>query len=93
MKGSRTILFNLLALALALLDLFVNDGSVLSSLFSKPEHAVAALAVLKIANVVLRFVTTTPVFTKEAPEASGASPAPYYVPGAWPDAGQDEEQR
>lgn len=61
LSGKKTLIYNLVLLVLTLADLFINDGTVLSTVFSDPAHAAVALVVLKVGNIILRFWTTTPM--------------------------------
>ena len=56
LRGKKTVIFNALALAVALLQYY---GGLLPVV--DPEQFAATVAVV---NVVLRFVTKTPIFTK-----------------------------
>ncbi len=67
MQGYKTILYSVVVLLLSVFDLLINDGGMLTVLFRSPERAMVALTVLKIITVVLRFMTTTPVFSAAEP--------------------------
>ena len=60
MKGFRTILFNVIGLILVVLQYFLDTPGFLNI---DPNIIVAAIA---FGNFVLRFVSDTPVFTKDA---------------------------
>lgn len=71
MKGYKTVVVNGAAAALPMLDLVVNNGAVLGSVLG--PHGATALSILGIINVLLRWVTTTPVFQSEQSEQSEQS--------------------
>ena len=61
LKGYRTLLLNLGAALLAIVDYLANAGGLLASVFASPERAALATIVLGSLNVALRMVTTSPV--------------------------------
>lgn len=63
MKGYKTMLVNGAAAALPLVDFALNNGQLVGALLG-PQGA-AALSVLGLVNMVLRWVTSTPVFKGE----------------------------
>lgn len=66
LKGYRTVLLNLAAVLLAVVDYLDNDHDLLAIAFGSPERAAIAAIVLGTTNVALRFITTTPVGRKSA---------------------------
>jgi len=65
LKGWRTIAFNFAVASISVIDLVLNDGSILSTVFANPARAAAAVVALKAANIVLRVLTTTPLGQKD----------------------------
>lgn len=63
MKGYKTLIVNGAVAVLPMIDMAVNNGEILSVVLG--GHAAAALSVLGLVNVVLRWVTTTPVMKGE----------------------------
>ena len=63
MKGYRTMILNGAVVALPVIDYLSSNGAVISALLG-PAGA-TALSLLGLANMVLRWVTTTPVFQDE----------------------------
>lgn len=62
-QGYKTIVVNGAATLLPLVDLVANNGALISTITG--GNAAAALSILGLINVVLRWVTTTPVFKSE----------------------------
>ena len=60
MKGYRTMILNGAFVALPVIDYLSSNGAVVGALLG-PAGA-TALSLLGLANLVLRWVTTTPVF-------------------------------
>lgn len=65
MKGYRTLLVNGAMLAALLADYVAANATLFGSLFSNPKHAALAIVLVNVANIVLRFVTTTAVGGKQ----------------------------
>jgi len=63
MKGYKTVAVNGAAAVLPLLDMALNNGALLAPILG-PQGA-AVISVLGLVNVILRWVTTTPVFKSE----------------------------
>jgi len=63
MKGYRTMILNGAMVALPIIDYLSSNGAVVGSLLG-PAGA-TALSLLGLANLLLRWVTTTPVFRGE----------------------------
>lgn len=63
MKGYKTLIVNGAVAVLPMIDMAVNNGDILSVVLG--GHAAAALSVLGLVNVVLRWITTTPVMKSE----------------------------
>lgn len=63
MKGYKTLIVNGAVAVLPMIDMAVNNGEILSVVLG--GHAAAALSVLGLVNMVLRWVTTTPVMKGE----------------------------
>jgi hypothetical protein len=59
MKGYKTVVVNVAATALPIVDILANSGALFG-----PSGA-AAVSLLALANIVLRWVTTTPIFKEE----------------------------
>lgn len=63
MKGYRTMILNGAMVALPVIDYLSSNGAVVGALLG-PAGA-TALSLLGLANLLLRWVTTTPVFQGE----------------------------
>lgn len=63
MKGYKTLIVNGAVAVLPMIDMAVNNGDILSVVLG--GNAAAALSVLGLVNVVLRWITTTPVMKSE----------------------------
>lgn len=63
MKGYRTVILNGAMVALPVIDYLSSNGAVVGALLG-PAGA-TALSLLGLANLVLRWVTTTPIFKKD----------------------------
>lgn len=61
MKGWRTVGLNILLALLAVTDYLVSAAGMLPSVFSDPKQATLIVLGVNMVNVVLRFITTTPV--------------------------------
>lgn len=59
MKGYKTVVVNAAVTILPLIDILANSGALFG-----PSGA-AAVSLLALANIVLRWVTTTPIFKEE----------------------------
>jgi hypothetical protein len=59
MKGYKTVVVNAAATILPIVDILANSGALFG-----PSGA-AAVSLLALANIVLRWVTTTPIFKDE----------------------------
>ena len=59
MKGYKTIAVNGALALLPIVDYVVNNGEIVSAVTG--EHAAAILSIIGFVNVVLRWITTTPV--------------------------------
>ena len=60
MKGYRTMILNGAVVALPVIDYLSSNGAVVGALLG--PAGTTALSLLGLANLVLRWVTTTPVF-------------------------------
>lgn len=63
MKGYKTVLVNGAVAVLPLVDMALNNGQLIGGLLG--PSGVTALSVLGLINVVLRWVTDTPIFKEE----------------------------
>jgi hypothetical protein len=63
MKGYKTAVFNGAVVALPLVDWIATNGTFITPFLG--AHAGAVLSVVGLANMVLRWVTTTPIFKEE----------------------------
>lgn len=63
MKGYRTLVINGAVALLPIVDFVANNGQLVASLMG--PGAAAALSVLGLVNVVLRWITTTPMLQSE----------------------------
>lgn len=63
MRGYKTAVFNGALAALPVLDWLATNGTFLTPVLG--AHAGAVLSVVGLANFVLRWVTTTPIFKAE----------------------------
>lgn len=63
MKGYKTLIVNGAAVAIPLVDMAVNNGDIVSAVLG--QHGAAAVSILGLINMVLRWVTTTPVLKQE----------------------------
>ena len=63
MRGYKTMIVNGAALVLPLVDFAVNNGSVVGAALG--PNGATALSLLALVNMVLRWVTTTPVFRND----------------------------
>ena len=64
MKGYKTAVFNGAVVALPLVDWLATNGTFITPFLG--AHAGAVLSVVGLANMVLRWVTTTPIFKEES---------------------------
>ena len=62
-KGYKTMVVNGAAAVLPLVDLIANNGGLITAVTG--GNAAVAISVLGLVNMVLRWVTTTPVFKSE----------------------------
>jgi hypothetical protein len=60
MKGYKTAIFNGAVVALPAIDWIATNGTFITPILG--AHAGAVLSVVGLANMVLRWVTTTPIF-------------------------------
>lgn len=60
MKGFKTILFNLVGLLIVVLQYFLDSPGILNI------DPTILVAIISCGNFILRFVTDSPVFTKDA---------------------------
>ena len=67
MKGYRTILLNLAMLLIPICDYLVTGGTLVSTMIDDPKWATIVVVTINILNIVLRFITTTPI-GKDKPE-------------------------
>ena len=63
MKGYKTLILNGAVAAAPIVDLALNNGAIITALTG--GQAAAVLSALSLANIVLRWVTTTPIFKAE----------------------------
>lgn len=63
MKGYKTAVFNGALVAIPALDWIVSNGTFVTPFLG--AHAGAVLSLVGLANMVLRWVTTTPIFKPE----------------------------
>lgn len=63
MKGYKTLVVNGSLAVLPLVDFVVNNGSIVAAVVG--ENAPAILSFIGLVNVVLRWITTTPVLKAE----------------------------
>jgi hypothetical protein len=63
MKGYKTAVFNGAVVALPLVDWLATNGTFITPFLG--AHAGAVLSVVGLANMVLRWVTTTPIFKQD----------------------------
>ena len=63
MQGYKTIVVNGAVAVLPMIDMAVNNGALVGALMG--PHGAAVLSLLGLVNIVLRWVTTTPVFKSE----------------------------
>ena len=63
MKGYKTAVFNGAIAALPLVDWIATNGTYVTPFLG--AHAGAVLSVVGLANFVLRWVTTTPIFKQD----------------------------
>ena len=63
MKGYRTAIFNGALAAIPVVDWIASNGTVITPFLG--AHAGAVLSVVGLANFVLRWVTTTPIFKQD----------------------------
>lgn len=63
MKGYRTAIFNAAVAVLPAIDWVANNGSMIGGLLG--PNAAVALSVVGLANIVLRWATTSPIFKPE----------------------------
>jgi hypothetical protein len=62
MKGYKTIVVNGALAVLPVIDYVANNGHVVAAVI---PHATAVMSVIGLINVILRWVTTTPVLKQE----------------------------
>lgn len=63
MKGYKTFIVNGAVALLPLVDMVANNGTLVSAILG--PNAAVALSVVGLVNMVLRWVTSTPVFKSE----------------------------
>ena len=63
MKGYKTTVFNSAVVALPLIDWIATNGTFITPLLG--ANAGAVLSVVGLANMILRWVTTTPIFKQD----------------------------
>ncbi len=63
MKGYKTVLVNSAAVVIPVVDMVLNNGAIITAI--SPAGAGAILSVLGLVNIVLRWVTDTPIFKSE----------------------------
>ena len=63
MKGYKTAIFNGAVVALPLIDWIATNGEFITPFLG--AHAGLVLSAVGIANMVLRWITTTPIFKAE----------------------------
>jgi hypothetical protein len=63
MKGYKTAIFNGAIAAIPVIDWLGSNGTLITPFLG--AHAGAVLSVVGLANFVLRWVTTTPIFKQE----------------------------
>lgn len=63
MKGYKTAVFNGAVAALPIVDWIATNGTFITPFLG--AHAGAVLSIVGLANFVLRWVTTTPIFKDE----------------------------
>ena len=63
MKGYKTVLVNGAVALLPIVDLVANNGALVSAIV--PAYGTAVISVLGLVNIVLRWITTTPIFQAE----------------------------
>ena len=63
MKGYKTLILNGAVAVAPIVDLALNNGAIITALTG--GQAAAVLSALSLANIVLRWVTTTPIFKAE----------------------------
>lgn len=56
MKGYKTVIFNTAVTLLPIVDIIANSGALLG------QNGVAVVSVIGLMNIVLRWITTTPIF-------------------------------
>ena len=66
LRGYKTFIFGVLLMALPLLD-YINTQDVYSMFLSNPEHQKLAAAIVGALLILLRYVTTTPIFQQNIP--------------------------
>jgi hypothetical protein len=65
MKGYRTLLVNLIPMLVMLTDYLVGNSVFVNHLVKNPETAIVVIGTLNVVNIILRFLTNTPVGKKE----------------------------
>jgi len=63
MKGYKTVVLNGAVAALPVVDLVISNGAFVNMLLG--THGAAVMSILGLANLVLRWVTDTPIFKGE----------------------------
>ena len=63
MKGYKTLIVNGALATIPVIDLALNNGDLIAAV--APQHAGAILSVVGLINIVLRWVTSTPVLKGE----------------------------
>lgn len=63
MKGYKTAVFNGAVAAIPVVDWLVSNGTFITPFLG--AHAGAVLSVVGLANFVLRWITTTPIFKQD----------------------------
>jgi len=63
MKGYKTAIFNGALAAIPVVDWIISNGTLVTPFLG--AHAATVLSVVGLANFVLRWVTTTPIFKQE----------------------------
>jgi len=59
MKGYKTVVVNAAATLLPIIDILANSGALFGT------NGAAAISLLALTNLVLRWITTTPIFKDE----------------------------
>lgn len=65
MKGFRTVIFNGAIALIPLVDIVANNGTLVAGFLG--PNAAAVMSLVGLANIVLRWVTSTPMFRGQDP--------------------------